>query len=113
VPCVEGRSSTAATLQTLLAKLLILATNLATGVITARSSSSRGEQAAMILWPQFCLHYDARPTQRVISSYYPEKESELFSAALLLSTALGYSNTGRFICVVGSSAEVIYIASGL
>jgi len=43
----------------------------------------------MILWPQF--DYDARLPSALLFNLkrYPEKESELFSAALLLSTALG------------------------
>jgi O-antigen/teichoic acid export membrane protein len=117
---LRGRSSTAATLQTLLAKLLILATNLATGVITARSlgPQGRGEQAAMILWPQFLAYIMTLglPSALLFNlKRYPEKESELFSAALLLSTALGIMATLTGVVFIPVwlaqySAEVIYIA---
>jgi len=117
---VEGRSSTAATLQTLLAKLLILATNLATGVITARSSGLKGGGTSCDDSMATVLAYidDARPTSALLFKRYPEKESELFSAALLLSTALGIIATLTGVVFIPVwlaqySAEVIYIASGL
>ena len=51
---LRGRSGSAATLQTILTRLLILAINVGTGIITARllGPEGRGEQAAMALWPQ-------------------------------------------------------------
>lgn len=91
---LKGSSSTSATIQTLLSRLLILAINVATGVISARAlgPQGRGEQAAMLLWLVFlpyvmtlgipsALLYNLRR--------YPEKKSELFSAALLISSVLG------------------------
>jgi O-antigen/teichoic acid export membrane protein len=49
---LKGQGGAAATFQTLLARLLVLALNIATGVITARSlgPDGRGEQAAIIMW---------------------------------------------------------------
>ena len=48
----------AATVQTLLANVLILGVNFGTGIITARllGPVGRGEQAAIILWPQFLAY---------------------------------------------------------
>jgi O-antigen/teichoic acid export membrane protein len=90
----RAHSGTAATVQTILTRVFILAINMATGIITARTlgPEGRGEQAAMILWPQF-LAYAMTLGMPVALLYnfkrYPEEESELFSAALLLGTGLG------------------------
>lgn len=91
---LKGRSSGAATMNTLLSRLFILAINVATGVITARilGPQGRGEQAAMILWPQFLAYTMTLglPAALVYNfKRYPDEESELFSATLLLGTALG------------------------
>ncbi|HEX9002882.1 MAG TPA: polysaccharide biosynthesis protein, partial [Blastocatellia bacterium] len=50
-----GRSGLSAVLQSLVVKLLVVAINTATGIITARMlrPDGRGELAAMILWPVF------------------------------------------------------------
>ena len=55
---LQGRGATAATLQTALARVLILAINMGTGIITARflGPQGRGEQAAIILWPQLLAY---------------------------------------------------------
>lgn len=91
---LQGRSATAATLQTMLSRMLILAINIGTGVITARflGPQGRGEQAAIILWPQFLsslMTLGLPAALRYNIKRYPEDKSELFSAALLLSMALG------------------------
>ena len=117
---LKGRTSSAAILQTLLTRLIILATNLATGVITARAlgPEGRGEQAAIILWPQFLAYAMTLGLPRALVynlKLYPDEESELFSAAMVLGTALGVlaTLTGvAFIPVWLSkySPEVIHIA---
>mgnify|MGYP002777204152 CR=1 FL=1 len=91
---LKGKSGTAATLQTLMARLFIIAINVATGVITARSlgANGRGELAAMTLWPQFLAYtLTLGLPSAVIYNFkrYPEAESSLFSATLLLSSGLG------------------------
>ncbi len=90
----RGRSGTAATVQTLLTRLLILVVNVATGVITARTlgPQGRGEQAAMILWPQLLAYSMALglPSALVYSlKRYPRLKAELFSTALIMSIGLG------------------------
>lgn len=91
---LKGRSGAAATVQTLLSKLLIIAINITTGIITARylGPEGRGEQAAMILWPQFLAFAMTLglPSALLFNlKRYPDKKSKLFSAALLLGVALG------------------------
>lgn len=91
---LQGRGGTAATLQTLLARILILALNMGTGIITARflGPQGRGEQAAIILWPQllaFLMTLGLPAALRYNLKRYPEEKSELFSATLLMSMGLG------------------------
>ncbi len=90
----SARSGVYATVQTLLANVLILGVNVGTGVITARllGPDGRGWQAAMVLWPQFLAY--ALTLGLPSSMLYnikqsPEKASRLFSAALLMGTPLG------------------------
>lgn len=92
---LQGQSSTAAAVQTLLARVLILAVNLATGIITARTlgATGRGEQAAMILWSMFLANtVTLGLPSAVIYNFkaHPQRKSELFAAALLLGTGLGF-----------------------
>ena len=51
----QGRSGATAVMQSLAIKLLVIAVNTATGIITARmlQPEGRGELAALILWPVF------------------------------------------------------------
>ncbi|MEB3179446.1 MAG: oligosaccharide flippase family protein [Nostocaceae cyanobacterium] len=92
---LQGRSATAATFQTFFTRLLILAINMATGITTARflAPTGRGELAAMTMWAQF-LAYAMTLGLPVALVYnlkrYPEKKSEIFSAALVLSTGMGF-----------------------
>lgn len=89
-----GRSGLSAVLQSLVVKLLVVAINTATGIITARMlrPDGRGELAAMILWPVFLAN---ALTLGVPSSLVynlrrePERESQFLSAALLLGVLLG------------------------
>lgn len=93
-----GRTATAATVQTVLVRVLILATNMGTGIITARAlgPDGRGEQAAMALWPQFLAYamtLGLPAALRYNLKRYPDQKTELFSAALLLSILLGIAAT--------------------
>jgi len=117
---LKGDSSTAATVQTLLAKVLILTTNMATGIITARvlGPAGRGEQAAMILWPQFLAYAMTLGLPAALLynlKRYPDEKSELFSASLLLGTGFGFIATLTGIVfipfwLVGYSTHVIHVA---
>lgn len=94
----SGRTATAATVQTVLVKILILGINVSTGVITARTLApqGRGEQAAMAMWPQFLaytLTLGLPAALRYNLKRYPEEQSEIFSASLLLSAVLGMAAT--------------------
>lgn len=91
---LKGDSGAGATLQTLLARLIIIALNIATGIITARNlgPEGRGELAAMIIWSTFLANSLTLglPSSLVYNfKHHPEEKSELFSAALLLGTMLG------------------------
>ena len=91
---LNGRSSTAATLQTVMARILVLAANMGTGIITSRAlePQGRGEYNAIALWPQFLAYLLMLGLPAAIQynfKRHPEKESELFSAALVLSVVLG------------------------
>jgi len=91
---LSGRSATAATLQTVMARMLVLAANMGTGIITSRAlePQGRGEYNAIALWPQFLAYLLMLGLPAAIQynfKRHPEKESELFSAALVLSTVLG------------------------
>ena len=88
------RSGVAATAQTLLVNILILGLGVGTGVITARvlGPSGRGEQAAIIMVPQFLAYALTLglPEALVYNlKRYPDRTSQLFSAALLLATFMG------------------------
>lgn len=90
----KGRNGTAAVLQSLVIKLLVIAINTATGIITARMlrPEGRGELAALILWPVFLAN---AMTLGVPSSLVynlrrePQRESQFLSAALVLGVLLG------------------------
>jgi O-antigen/teichoic acid export membrane protein len=91
---LKGRSNTAATLQSLISRIIILSINLATGIISARAlgPQGRGELAAIIMWPQF-LSYMMNlglPTSLLYNlKLYPQQKSKIFGAVLLLGTVLG------------------------
>lgn len=88
----------AATVQTLLANVLILGVNFGTGIITARllGPVGRGEQAAIILWPQFLAYALTLglPSAMLYNlRRYPERASRLFPAALLIGVFAGGAAT--------------------
>jgi len=91
---LRGQDGPAATLQTMLSRLLILGINVVTGIITARTlgPTGRGEQAAMILWSGFLASTMTLglPSSLVYNlKRYPEEKSQLLCAALFLSSGLG------------------------
>jgi O-antigen/teichoic acid export membrane protein len=87
-------SSVAAVVQSVGAKLLIVALNAATGILSARAlqPAGRGELAAMILWPVFLagvltFGMPAAVTFRLKSS--AENQSGLLGAAMVLALLTG------------------------
>lgn len=91
---LAARSGFAATIQTFIVKVLILAINLGTGVITARllGAEGRGELAAMLLWPQFLAYTLTLGLPKSILynlKKFPEQKSKLFAAGILMSIGLG------------------------
>jgi len=95
---MQGKSGVAATLQTLVSKLLILAVNVATGIITARvlGPEGRGEQAAISMWPSllaYSLTFGLPAALLYNLKRYPEEKTELFSASLVLGTGLSLMAT--------------------
>ena len=95
---LSSRSGVAASVHTLLANVLILGLNVVTGIITARilGPGGRGEQAAIILWPQFLAYTFTLglPSALLYNlKRYPDQASRLFSAALLLATSMGGAAT--------------------
>ena len=96
---VKGEDNSSATIQTVLVKVAILATNLLTGVLTARylGTEGRGEQAAIILFPQFLAFSCSLGLFPALVFYLkkePEKRVEIFSTAIALSLILGCIATG-------------------
>lgn len=91
---MSARSGITATLQTMVVRVLVIALNMATGILTARvlGPDGRGEQAAMLLWPQF-LAFTITLGMPVSLIYnlkkYPEDRSKLFAAALIMACGLG------------------------
>jgi enterobacterial common antigen flippase len=90
----EAKSSFSAILQTFLARILILFTNLATGVICSRllGPEGRGIMVAISLWPGLICHwlFFGMSGATIYSlKNNPKNASEYFSAALLMSFGLG------------------------
>ena len=91
---LRGRGSTAATLQTIIARMLVLAANMTTGIITSRAlePQGRGEFNAISLWSQFLAYLLTLGIPSALRYHFKrhsDKESELFSAAVVLSIGLG------------------------
>jgi O-antigen/teichoic acid export membrane protein len=116
----KGEDSASATLQTFVSKFLILAINVITGIVVARTlgSTGRGEQAAMILWSGFLASAMTLglPSALVYNlKRFPEQRSSLVGAALLLGGGLGCAATLIGIVFMPRwlaqySPEVIYLA---
>lgn len=91
---LRGRGATAATLQTILVRILIIAINVCTGILTARllKPQGRGELTAIAIWPQFLAYTMTLGLPAALRYHlksHPEQKSELFSAAMLSSIVLG------------------------
>lgn len=90
----RSESGATAALQTVLANVLVLALNIATGMITARAlgPAGRGEQAAMIMWPVLLAGAMTLgvPTALLYNvKRDPDQSASLFGAAIVLSLILG------------------------
>ncbi len=94
---IQGKGSVAATAQTMIVMIGILAINVLTGMITARNlgPGGRGEQAALILWPEFLANVVTLgiPSALVYNlRRYPEERNKFFSAAVIICTVLSISS---------------------
>ena len=90
----RGISATAAVLQSISAKVLIIGVNILTGILSARSlrPEGRGELAAMILWPVFLASVLSLGVPSALTFQLkrnPGKQSQLMGAALLLAILAG------------------------
>lgn len=90
----QAKTATAASIQTFLARLLILVGNVVTGIITARllGPEGRGELAAMTLWPEFLAFTMTLglPSALLYNlKQYPSERQKTFSASLILCLVLG------------------------
>ncbi|MCC0177662.1 oligosaccharide flippase family protein [Waterburya agarophytonicola K14] len=94
---IEGKGTVAATAQTMMTMIGILGINVLTGMITARTlgPAGRGEQAALILWPEFLANVVTLgiPSALVYNlRRYPEQRNKFFSAAVIICTILGVTS---------------------
>jgi enterobacterial common antigen flippase len=91
---LDLRSGVTATVQTLLVNILILGTNVCTGIISARilAPDGRGMLAAMILWPQFLATLLALGLPYALLynlKRRPEEANTLVGAALFIGGVMG------------------------
>jgi O-antigen/teichoic acid export membrane protein len=91
---LNGQKASTAAIQTFVVKVCILGINMGTGIITARilGSQGRGEMAAVILWPQFLAYMMTLGVPQALLyniKKHPDKQSQLFSTAVVLSVGLG------------------------
>ncbi|MCM1981525.1 lipopolysaccharide biosynthesis protein [Lyngbya confervoides] len=91
---MQGKSGVAATIQTTFFQIVILATNILTGMVTARilGSEGRGELAAINLWPNLIgqiLALGLGPSLLYNLKKYPTQAANLYGAVLVLGTLLG------------------------
>jgi O-antigen/teichoic acid export membrane protein len=90
----EAKDGTSAVIQTFLSRILILGVNLFTGMVTARllGPEGRGAMTVISLWPGFiayCCTLGMPSATIYCLRNYPEMASELFSAAMIITTVLG------------------------
>jgi enterobacterial common antigen flippase len=91
---MRGSSGFAAVVQTGIATVLVLAINVATGIVSARvlGPQGRGELSALLLCPQFLSFLFALglPSSTIVTiKRAPEKAAVLMGTALLLSALMG------------------------
>jgi O-antigen/teichoic acid export membrane protein len=89
-----GRNNSAAALQSLATKVLVLGLNAATGIVTARAlnPAGRGTMSAIITWPGFCalLLTLGLPSSLTFNlRRHPERTQEIIGAASLLTLLVG------------------------
>jgi O-antigen/teichoic acid export membrane protein len=89
-----GRNNSAAALQSLATRFLVLGLNAATSVVSARAlnPSGRGEMSAIIMWPGFLasLLTLGLPSSLTFNLRRdPERKSEIVGAAFLLTLLIG------------------------
>lgn len=96
---LRGGSGLAAVAQTGIATVLVLAANVATGIVSARwlGPAGRGELAALLIAPQlvsflFALGLPSALIVRV--RQHPERAASLVGAAVLLSASMGALGAG-------------------
>jgi antigen flippase len=114
------RGGMAAVAQTLFANIFILSINFGTGIITARllGPYGRGEQAAIILWPQaLAVATTLGLPSAVLYNLrrHPDRASQLFSAALLIGALMGGIATVTGVLIIPRwltqySSEVVHFA---
>lgn len=95
----RGRSGLASVVQSLVSKLLVVAINTTTGIITARAlqPEGRGELAALILWPVFLANALTLglPSALVYNlRREPQRASAFVSGALLLGAFVSVAAVG-------------------
>ena len=91
---MRGSTGFAAVVQTGVATVLVLAVNVATGIISARAlgTQGRGELSALLLCPQFLSFLFALglPTSTIVKiKSHPHEASGLMGSALLISSCMG------------------------
>ncbi|MGC2657075.1 MAG: oligosaccharide flippase family protein, partial [Bryobacteraceae bacterium] len=98
---VSGRGNSAAAIQSLLTKVLVLGINAATSVVVARvlRPAGRGEMSALMIWAGFigAMLTVGLPSAVVFNlRRKPEDSSTLIGASLILSLAVSV-----LICLIG------------
>ena len=95
----RNQSGFVSSFQTVLANILVLIINIATGIITARllGPTDKGVQAAIILWPGLLISFSAIGLPAALLYHIKktvEKKSALLSAALVLGVVAGIVAAG-------------------
>jgi O-antigen/teichoic acid export membrane protein len=91
---LRGRGGSAATMQTMVVRTLILGTNVLTGIVSARllGTVGKGEQAAILMWSQLiplCMTFGIPASLLFHVKSVPRDEGRLFGAALVLAVVIG------------------------
>jgi antigen flippase len=90
----KGRNNSAAAVQSLVTKVLVLGVNASTSIVSARALTpvGRGEMAAIIMWPGFLVSLltIGLPSSLTYNlRRYPERTSEIIGAASLVTLLIG------------------------
>lgn len=89
-----GRGASAATVQTILVRFLLLGINILTGIASARllGPIGKGEQTTIAMWSQLipmCVTLGLPASLMFGARQNPQREGSLFAAALMLSASVG------------------------